>query len=35
MSLHPGDAFSAPRPGREYARQQNLYHDRTRYRFQR
>lgn len=33
MSLHPGDAFSAPRAGREYARQQSLYRDRTRYGF--
>lgn len=35
MSLHPDDAFSAPRAGREYARQQSLYRDRTRYGFHR
>jgi hypothetical protein len=33
MSLHPGDAFRAPLAGREYARQQRLYRDRTRYGF--
>jgi hypothetical protein len=35
MSLHPGDAFTAPRAGREHARQQALYRDRTRYGFHR